>query len=66
LRDGDSNIGQFCIDQQLSHALEGDMKKGLFFRGAGTLPFGEKIKKVSDLINFLLTPVMTNTSIQSI
>jgi nitronate monooxygenase len=46
--------------------LEGDMKKGLFFRGAGTLPFGEKIKKVSDLINFLLTPVMTNTSIQSI
>jgi nitronate monooxygenase len=63
LRDGDSNIGQFCIDQQLSHALEGDMKKGLFFRGAGTLPFGEKIKKVPDLIKFLLTPVMTNTAI---
>ena len=63
LRDGDSNIGQFCIDQQLSHALEGDMKKGLFFRGAGTLPFGEKIKKVPDLIKFLLTPVMTNTPI---
>lgn len=63
LRDGDSNIGQFCIDQQLSHALEGDVKKGLFFRGAGTLPFGEKIKKVPDLIKFLLTPVMTNTAI---
>lgn len=63
LRDGDSNIGQFCIDQQLSHALEGDMKKGLFFRGAGTLPFGEKIEKVPDLIKFLLTPVMTNTAI---
>ena len=65
LRDGDSNIGQFCIDQQLSHALEGDVKKGLFFRGAGTLPFGEKIKKVPDLIKFLLTPVMTNTALYS-
>ena len=65
LRDGDSNIGQFCIDQQLSHALDGDMKRGLFFRGAGTLPFGEQIKKVSDLIKFLLTPELTNHHLQS-
>jgi len=64
LRDGDSKIGQFCIDQQLSHALDGDMKRGLFFRGAGTLPFGEQIKKVSDLIKFLLTPELTNHPIQ--
>ena len=65
LRDGDANIGQFCIDQQLNHALEGDMQRGLFFRGAGVLPFGEQIKKVPELIRFLLTPVMTNTALQS-
>lgn len=65
LRDGDANIGQFCIDQQLNHALEGDMQRGLFFRGAGVLPFGEQIKKVPELIRFLLTPVMTNAALQS-
>lgn len=65
LRDGDATIGQFCIDQQLGHALEGDLKRGLFFRGAGVLPFGAEIKKVSDLIRFLLTPVASNTEIQS-
>lgn len=65
LRDGDANIGQFCIDQQLNHALEGDMQRGLFFRGAGVLPFGEQIKKVPELIRFLLTPVMTTTTLQS-
>lgn len=66
LRDGDSNIGQFCIDQQLSHALDGDLKRGLFFRGAGELPFAQKIKKVEDLIRFLLTPVLTNNVIHSV
>ena len=65
LRDGDSKIGQFCIDQQLSHALDGDMKRGLFFRGAGTLPFGEQIKKVSDLMKFLLTPELTEHHLKS-
>ena len=33
--------GQFCIDKVLGHALAGDVRKGLFFRGAGRLPFGE-------------------------
>jgi nitronate monooxygenase len=56
LRDGDAGIGQFCIDQQLGHALEGDMDRGLFFRGAGALPFGEQIKGVAELMQFLLTP----------
>jgi len=56
LRDGDANIGQFCIDQQLGHAMEGDVDKGLFFRGAGTLPFGEQIRSVADLIRYLLIP----------
>ena len=40
LRDGKSGWGQFCIDKVLGHALAGDVRKGLFFRGAGRLPFG--------------------------
>ena len=56
LRDGLSGIGQFCIDQQLGHAMEGDAQRGLFFRGAGRLPFGEQIRSVADLVRHLLTP----------
>jgi nitronate monooxygenase len=56
LRDGISDIGQFCIDQQLGHALEGDVNKGLFFRGAGHLPFGNSIRTVPELMRYLLTP----------
>ena len=55
LRDGTLGWGQFCIDNQLAAALRGDVKKGLFFRGAGALPFGEQIRSVSDLIQKLLT-----------
>ena len=54
LRDGDASIGQFCIDQQLGHAMDGDVQKGLFFRGAGTLPFGDKIRTVAELMEFLI------------
>ena len=56
LRDGLPGIGQFCIDQQLGHAMEGDAQRGLFFRGAGRLPFGEQIRSVADLVRHLLTP----------
>ena len=56
LRDGDAGIGQFCIDQQLGHAMEGDADRGLFFRGAGRLPFGDQIRGVADLVRHLLTP----------
>ena len=56
LRDGLSGIGQFCIDQQLGHAMEGDAQRGLFFRGAGRLPFGEQIRSVAELVRHLLTP----------
>ena len=56
LRDGKGEIGQFCIDQQLGHAMEGDGQRGLFFRGAGKLPFGEQIRSVADLVTHLLTP----------
>ena len=55
LRDGLARAGQFCIDQQLVAALKGDIKKGLFFRGAEPLPFGREIRPVHDLIDYYLT-----------
>jgi nitronate monooxygenase len=55
LRDGNDKVGQFCIDKQLGLALTGDQQKGLFFRGAGILPFGQEIRPVKDLIAFLLS-----------
>lgn len=55
LRDGLTGWGQFCIDNQLAAALRGDVKKGLFFRGVGALPFGEQIRSVRDLVERLLT-----------
>ena len=54
LRDGIAKFGQFCIDNQLAAALRGDLRSGLFFRGAGRLPFGTEIRPVRDLIDFLL------------
>jgi len=54
LRDGIAHIGQFCIDTQLAAALRGDVRKGLFFRGAAPLPFGSQIRPVRDLIAHLL------------
>ena len=56
LRDGLPGWGQFCIDQRLASALRGEVDKGLFFRGAGALPFGERIATVRSLIERLLTP----------
>ncbi|OUM00975.1 NAD(P)H-dependent flavin oxidoreductase [Variovorax sp. JS1663] len=55
LRDGLAAWGQFCIDTQLAAALRGDVKKGLFFRGVGALPFGEQIRGVRELLEHLLT-----------
>jgi nitronate monooxygenase len=54
LRDGHASWGQFCIDKVLGHALAGDVRKGLFFRGAGRLPFGNQIRPVQDLMNWLV------------
>jgi nitronate monooxygenase len=54
LRDGIAKFGQFCIDHQLAAALRGDVEHGLFFRGAGRLPFGTQIRPVRDLLAFLL------------
>ncbi len=55
LRDGISGIGQFCIDTRLAYALQGDVKKGLFFRGSEPLPFGSEIRPVAELLDYLLT-----------
>jgi nitronate monooxygenase len=57
LRDGTATWGQFCIDNQLAAALRGDLKKGLFFRGVGALPFGDQIRSVRELMAHLLTPL---------
>ena len=57
LRDGIAKHGQFCIDTRLAYALAGDVKRGLFFRGSETLPFGRQIRPVRDLITYLLTGV---------
>jgi nitronate monooxygenase len=59
LRDGLPGWGQFCIDTQLAAALRGDVKKGLFFRGAGALPFGTRIATVRELLLRLLGPTPT-------
>ena len=55
LRDGLAGWGQFCIDKQLGAALRGDVKKGLFFRGVGALPFGQDIRTVRELMLRLMT-----------
>jgi nitronate monooxygenase len=55
LRDGIAKIGQFCIDTQLAAALRGDLSRGLFFRGASSVPFGTAIRPVRELIDYLLS-----------
>jgi nitronate monooxygenase len=54
LRDGIGRFGQFCIDRQLAAAVNGDVRTGLFFRGAGRLPFGDRIRPVGELVRVLL------------
>ena len=56
-RDGIARAGQFCIDTQLAFALDGDVKRGLFFRGSEPLPFGAAIRPVRELLDYLLTGV---------
>ncbi len=63
LRDGMATWGQFCIDKQLAAAVRGDVKKGLFFRGVGALPFGQEICSVQALMTRLLTPIETTVTV---
>ena len=58
LRDGLSKFGQFCIDSQLSAALKGEVSRGLFFRGAASLPFGAAIRPVRELVEYLISGKM--------
>ncbi len=55
-KDGDPGAGQFCIETQLAAAQRGDVERGLFFRGAGALPFGREIRPVRALLEHLLGP----------
>ncbi|WP_321784695.1 nitronate monooxygenase family protein [Paraburkholderia sp. J94] len=55
LRDGIEKFGHFCIDTRLAAALRGDVANGLFFRGRESLPFGNAIRSVRDLLELLLT-----------
>ncbi|WP_303907858.1 NAD(P)H-dependent flavin oxidoreductase [Thiohalomonas denitrificans] len=55
LKDGDGSSGQFCIDTQLQAAVQGNVDKGLFFRGSEPLPFGDQVRSVHDLLTYLLT-----------
>lgn len=54
LRDGQAAWGQFCIDKVLGYAVDGDVRRGLFFRGAGALPFGAEIRSVRELMHWLV------------
>ncbi|KIF81439.1 2-nitropropane dioxygenase [Noviherbaspirillum autotrophicum] len=58
LRDGIAKSGQFCIDTRLAFAMNGDVKRGLFFRGSEKLPFGSEIRSVRELIEYLLNGVL--------
>jgi nitronate monooxygenase len=58
LRDGIAAMGQFCIDTRLAFALKGDVKKGLYFRGSESLPFGAAIRPAAELLDYLLTGTM--------
>jgi nitronate monooxygenase len=58
LRDSLPKAGQFCIDNQLAAALHGDIEKGLFFRGAESLPFGSAVRPVKELIDYLMNGKM--------
>lgn len=54
-KDGNPGAGQFCIETQLAAAQRGNIEHGLFFRGAESLPFGTEIRKVRELLEYLLT-----------
>jgi nitronate monooxygenase len=54
IKDGNGKAGQFCIETQLAAAQRGDVERGLFFRGAEKLPFGDQIRSVRELLEHLL------------
>ncbi len=57
LKDANPQAGQFCIDTQLAAAVQGNVERGLFFRGSESLPFGNEIRSVRELLQFLLSGI---------
>lgn len=57
LKDANPQAGQFCIDTQLAAAVQGNVERGLFFRGSESLPFGSEIRSVRDLLQYLLSGI---------
>jgi nitronate monooxygenase len=53
-KDGKDAAGQFCIETRLAAAQKGKVSQGLFFRGGASLPFGDQIRPVRDLLCHLL------------
>ncbi len=53
-KSGNSAAGQFCIETRLAAAQRGDIEKGLFFRGSESLPFGNQIRAVREVLEFFL------------
>ncbi len=53
-KDHNGAAGQFCIETQLAAAQRGNIEQGLFFRGSESLPFGTEVRKVGELLEFLL------------
>ena len=49
-----ARFGQFCIDLKLAAAMRGEVSRGLFFRGASKLPFGDAMRSVRELMDYLL------------
>jgi nitronate monooxygenase len=56
LRDGIASAGQFCIATRLAHAVHGDVKKGIFFRGSEPLPLAGAMRPVAELFDHFLAP----------
>ena len=54
-KDGKPAAGQFCIETRLAAAQKGKVDHGLFFRGGASLPFGDQIRPVADVLKMLLT-----------
>jgi nitronate monooxygenase len=54
-KSGNPAAGQFCIANRLAAAQQGDVERGLFFRGSEPLPFGKQIRTVRDVLEFFLT-----------
>jgi nitronate monooxygenase len=54
-KSGNSAAGQFCIANRLAAAQQGDVERGLFFRGSEALPFGQQIRTVREVLEYFLT-----------